>query len=239
MKSTTALFMLTLLSVQIGCGKLNNQRIRNVVSGGNTAGLEEPVAGNLTEKEKPIAVRICSALMTRESTLKTTIAESKRLASIFALDRRDCKKNVIESAQIASEIVLESDRLAYNSADSKNYFRDVITAKHPALSELCPAIIADSTKEISNSTKIIFNKLYVSKFSTTGDFDTVQINTKAANNSGGLSPQDVQLITLYTKASQVVNARDLGAEKERSLFVSCSAVEFTTHKETFVRSVFL
>ncbi|MFA6237779.1 MAG: hypothetical protein WC635_10665 [Bacteriovorax sp.] len=245
MKSYTAIFMIALMSTQIGCGKLNDQRIRKTIFSGNTAGLEEPLASDLTAKEKIVAKNVCLSLSKRVQALKDIIAgtTTNRIAGNFVFETKDCKNKTTEKLNIQSEIVSKNDTntpFEYNSADTKKNFTDVITNKSVALEEICDqiALDTDGTKKIKNN-RALGNKLYFTKFSDDAGIATVQINTKIANNVGGYNQQDVQLITIFTELSQVTNPRDLGAEKERSLFIRCNNVEFTTHKETFVRSVFL
>jgi hypothetical protein len=243
MKGT--LIILCLSVSLISCGKVRTQRLFGKLPPlGNIAGLEEPPSGPLSPTELPIALRICTALGKKRVFLATNISGTtpKRIAYNFSLERKDCKQKVIETKNLIAEILSSNPDLYYSAPESTNEFIDVITDTTIALSEICPAVTADPTKQIKNSTiPINSNKIYFVKFThddSTG-FDSAQINTKIANSTGGYDPQDTQLVTIYTNILQVTDANNLGVEKERSQYINCTGREYTTRKETFIRSVLL
>ena len=176
-----------------------------------------------------------------EATLVAT--PSKSVSYDFALERKSCKGVVVETKSLTAQISLISNELDYSTNQTSNYFIDVITDKTIGLSHICTEILDTSTsletKIISNA-EILSNRIYLVALTTDDKaFDTIQLNTKTANATGGFNPLNTQVISLYTDLTQVSDSKNIGVEKERSQYVLCVGREYTIQKETFVRSVFL
>jgi hypothetical protein len=243
----TIIILCLSISSLVSCGKLSEKRpFEQPVNRGNIAGLEEPVQHNLSLSELKIAQRICTSLKSKRAYLEAALTATppKAVAYTFALENKNCQDKLIEKKNIYSKVELISNDLEFSTNDSSNYFIDVITDKSTALAQICTEIFNTKTptleeKVISNA-DIILNKLYFVTLTTNDQkFDTIQINTKIANTSGGYDSLNAQLISVFTDASQVVNVKDVGVEKERSQYKKCDGNAFTTQKQTFVRSAFL
>lgn len=240
-----SLLILCLSAGLISCGKLRSQRFVGVLPGGSIAGLEEPVQHTYKLSELKIAQRVCTALKTKRTVLEKglTATPPTVITYGFALERKSCNGKVVEAKSITTEISFTANELDFNTLDSANYFKDVITDKTVGLDQICAAVLDPATtldmKIISNA-EILSNRIYLVSMTTdTKAFDTIQINTKTANTKGGFDPLNTQLISVYTDPTQVSDLKNLGVEKERSQYVPCNGREFSALKETFVRSIFL
>lgn len=240
MKGT--LIILCLSVSLVNCGKLHSQRFLPKINSPDIGGLGEPVPAFLRAAELPIAFRICSSLSAKRQYLLTIIDTTpKKIAYEFSLERKDCKGKIIEKQPvITADISSGNPDLYFSAPESSNEFVDVITDKSLAISEVCPAVIANpSNTQIKNNTSPLgSDQQYIVQFTTDEKgFDVIQINTKILNKKGGYDPQNNQLISIYTKEKQVEDVKDLGVEKERNQYVRCTGREFTTQNETFIKSV--
>ena len=246
MTKGTLIFLLLSISCLISCGKLASKRGLGKVNNGNIAGLVEPVQHNLKLAELKIAQRICTSLKSKRVILEAALTSTppKEVAYTFSLENKNCQDKTIEKINIYSKILLISKDLEFSTNDSSNYFIDVITDNSTAITKICTEIFNTKTptleeKVISNA-DVVMDKIYFVTLTTNDQgFDTIQINTKIANASGGYNQLNAQLISFFTDASQVVDIKNIGAEKERSQYKKCDGNAFTTQKQIFVRSVFL
>jgi hypothetical protein len=249
MKQFLKLILLALISLNFtNCGKLGTQRYfgKNLMKG--TAGLEEPLQHTFKLSELTIAKRVCSALVNKKTVLKSALTGSpnQKVTYTFNVERKkNCGDSKLDKSNLSAQIALISNDLEFSSSETSILFTDVITDKSPALSSICSEILNTQTtidqKTISNAT-VLSDRLYLVAFSTSNDgLDTVQINTKKFNNkSGGYDPQDSQLVSIITTIAQDTSndVRNIGVEKERTQYIPCAGKQFTSLKETFVRSFF-
>jgi len=246
MKSTLLVFCLAI--GMVNCGKLRTQRdLGKITQSGNT-GIQVPaqLQYNFKLPELQIAKRLCNSLFAKRKYLESllTATPPTLIAYNLTLERRNCKAAVVETVNLTSQIVLVGNDLEFSTNESSNYLRDVITDKTPGLAHICDEIFNANTPNLENkiisNAIIILDKYYFIALTTDDkNFDRFQITSNTTNASGGLNTSTVTNATIFTDASQVVDPKNLGVEKERIQKNACAGADFSTIKETFVRSVFL
>ena len=247
MKSTLLVFCLAISMVN--CGKLRSQRnLGKIINSGGNTGIQVPAQSQYNFKlpELQIAKRLCTSLLAKRKYLESLLIATPPtlIAYDFTLERRNCKAAVVETVNLTSQIVLVGNDLEFSTNESSNYLKDVITDKTPGLAHICNEIFNTNTPNLENkiiSNAVIIQDKYYFVSLTTDDknFDRFQINSNTTNANGGLNTSTVTNATIFTDISQVVDPKNLGVEKERIQKNACTGAEFSTTKETFVRSVFL
>jgi hypothetical protein len=247
MKSNILVFCLAVSMVN--CGKLRTQRILEIKkTAGDNSGIEVPAQTQYNFKlpELQIAKRLCNSLLAKRKYLESIIISTPptSIAYNLTLEIRNCKAAVVESANLTAQIVLVGNYLEFTTNESSNYLKDVITDRTPGLAHICSEVFNTATPNLENkiisNAVVIQDKIYFVNLATDDkNFDRFQINSNSTNANGSLKTLNITNATIFTDVSQVVDPRNLGVEKERIQKNTCAGAEFSTTKETFVRSVFL
>lgn len=233
-----SILFIIISSSLLGCGKLRDTRLGNAVGDfGGIGSIEEPPQRNLNQNELQIAQRVCLSLKSKRLSLE---ASPGAIAYYFNLEQRDCRNKIVGTEQFIANIVLLGTELEYSVSGVSNYFVDVVTDKTQSITQLCESVLDLSTvlntKKISNTTALL-DKLYTVQFSVSDNsYDTLQVTTRIKNANGSYMPFNSAEIKIATNETQL-GAKFIGVEKERSHYIACNGLEFSTVKETWLNAV--